>query len=264
MIKVIHKAFNIIEILGRVKMLSLRDICQQVEMPKPTVFRILQSLLDIGYVEQDSDTQQYALTQKFLTFAKSSLGSQDVVEIAREYMITLNQKFGETVNLARYMGNEVVYLHIIEAKHQFRFVDNIGDIASFHSTSIAKAIVAFLQDNELDNLFTDYIFTKYTKYTIQCFSQLKIDLEEIRESGVAYDREEGHEGVMCIGVPIFNNKYKPVAALSISIPKIRTKKSLIDQISKELARVGNQISLDMGVSDLRKCYSRQTTSPVHR
>jgi len=254
-IKVVVKAFEIIEILNQFKSLALKDITEKTKMPKPTIFRILSTLQKLNYVSFSSDTQQYSLGYKFIAIAKDSINGIDVVGISKPYMIKLRDSFGETVNLAKLISKEAIFLYIVESHHQFRFVDNIGDKAPLHSTAIGKAIVAFLNNEELNEIFKNYDYTRFTKNTIQDLSDLKTNLTEVRESGISIDDEEGHEGVICIGVPLFNAEHKPFAAISISIPKVRAKKKLIDQIKQELPRVGIQISLEMGVTDIRKCLS---------
>ncbi|MBN1352126.1 IclR family transcriptional regulator [candidate division KSB1 bacterium] len=249
------KTFEIIEILNQFKSLALKDITEKAKMPKPTIFRILSTLQKLNYVSLSNDTQQYSLSYKFIAIAKDSINGIDVVGVSKPYMSKLRDTFGETINLAKLISNEAIFLYIVESNHQFRFVDTVGDKAPLHSTAIGKAIAAFLNEDELNDIFKNYDYTRFTKTTIQNFSDLKSHLTEVRKSGISIDNEEGHEGVLCIGVPLFNAEHKPFAAISISIPKVRAKKKLLEKIKQELPRVGIQISLEMGVTDIRKCLS---------
>lgn len=251
-IKVIAKAFDIIEILNQSEKLTLKEITQAVNLPKPTVYRILNTLQSIGYVEQTM--QHHTLSYKFVVLAKNYLSKTGIVNIAIPYMRKLLEGVGETVNLAKLVDNGAVYLRIEESKHPFRFVDQIGDKASLHSTAIGKSIAAFLPKQKLNELFENYDFYAFTKNTITDFKSLKDSLVKVREKGYAIDDEEGHEGVLCIGTPIFNRENFPFAALSISIPKVRIKKSILNKIIDELPKIGVQISFDLGVTDIRKCF----------
>lgn len=252
-IKVVAKAFDIIEVLNQSEKLTLKEITNKVKLPKPTVYRILNTLQSIGYVQYDSDTQSHALSHKFVILAKNYLSKNGIINVSIPFMIKLREDFGETVNLAKFVEKEAVFLHIEESKHPFRIVDQIGDTASLHSTAIGKSITAFLPEQKLIEIFEDYNFHIFTKKTITDFESLKNNLEKVREDGFAIDDEEGHEGVMCIGVPIFNKENFPFAALSISMPKIRATKKIIKRIIQQLPKIGIQISFDLGVTDIRKC-----------
>lgn len=252
-IKVIIKAFNIIEILNQSEKLTLKDITQKVKLPKPTIYRILNTLQSIGYIQYDPLTQSHSLSHKFLMLAKNYSSQNDLINVAIPFITKLKQTFGETVNLAKLAGGHAVFLAIEESRHRIRIVDKIGDIASLHSTAVGKAIAAFLPEERLNEIFKDYNFHSYTKKTITDYKSLKESLIKVREAGYAIDSEEGHEGVMCIGAPIFNTSNLPFAAISISMPKIRTNKTIIKEISQQLPKVGIQISLGLGVTDIRKC-----------
>ena len=256
-IKVIVKTFNIIEILYQSEKLTLKEITRRIKLPKPTVYRILSTLQSIGYVEYDADTQTHALSHKFVMLAKNYISHNSLVNVAIPYMRRLWETFGETVNLAKLMDREAVYIRIEESRHPFHFVDQIGDQASLHSTAIGKAIAAFLPEERLNEIFTDYPFRAFTKKTITNFNSLKRELANIRQLGYAIDDEEGHEGVICIGVPVFNKENFPCAAMSISMPKIRSSRKIIQDLCQQLPKVGLQISFELGVSDIRKCLNRE-------
>jgi len=253
-IKVIVKTFDIIEILNKQSSLSLKEITKGSNLPKPTAYRILNTLQQLNYVDFDPSTQQHSLSAKFLAIANRVINRSDIIGITKPHMIQLREEFGETVNLAKLIDKDMFFLNIVESKHQFRYVDTIGDKAPLHSTAIGKAVIAFLPDDELLKIFKEYTYSQFSKNTIKNFSELKQNLIIVREAGISIDNEEGHEGVICIGAPIFDSSHLPVAGISISIPKIRAKKALIEKIKNDLPKVGIQISLELGVSDIRKCY----------
>ena len=78
----------------------------------------------------------------------------------------------------------------------------------------------------------------------------------VKQNGYALDNEEGHDGVICVGAPIFNKDNQPFAAISISMPKVRVKKIVLQKIIHELQKVSIQISLELGVTDIRKCLEQ--------
>ncbi len=256
-IKVVTKTFKVIEILNQGKGISLKDLAQQASLPKPTAFRILDTLLSLGYADQDAATQQFRLGSKFLTFVKSSSAGADIIALAKPYMEKLGEAYGETINLARLTGDQIIYVRVLESDHSFRISDNIGDRASVHSTAIGKAIAAFLPEPQLKEILNTTTFTSFTRKTIIDEASLRKHLVLVKLQGYSVDDEEGHDGVLCIGAPIFNKDNLPFAAMSISMPKVRAKKKVLDNMIRDLPKVAVQLSLDLGVTDIRKCFGKE-------
>ncbi|MFC1482123.1 IclR family transcriptional regulator, partial [Candidatus Neomarinimicrobiota bacterium] len=187
--------------------------------------------------------------------ARGLVSSSDLVSVARPYMVKLLDTFGETVNLGKLVGDDIIFLHIEETAHQFRYVDNVGDRASLHSTAIGKAICAFRPDADLGKMLTDYEFTRFTRHSITSLEDFNQQMLNVREQGFALDNEEGTPGVVCIAVPVFDESYRSNSAISISMPKIRSNRKLVREIQEELPKIGVQMSIDMGVTDIRKCFN---------
>jgi IclR family KDG regulon transcriptional repressor len=253
-IKVIAKTFKVIELLNEQKELALKDLAKGTALPKPTTFRILGTLQSLGYVEHDATTQRFRLGAKFLTFIRSSSPGTDLIALATPYMEKLHTKYGETTNLARLIDNQIIYVRIVESGHSFRISDAIGDRASVHSTAIGKAIAAFLPKRQLDEVLRTNVYTPFTRKTITDEASLLKHLLLVKKQGYALDDEEGHDGVECIGAPIFNKDHLPIAAMSISMPKVRAKKKVLESMIRDLPKLAIQLSLDLGVTDIRKCY----------
>ena len=160
-------------------------------------------------------------------------------------MHELLNKFKETVNLAKLIDNSPVYVNVLASTHSFRISDNIGDKGSFHSTAVGKTIIAFLPEKRRKEILENYSFVHFTKKTIMTISELEKELTKIQTQGYAMDNEEGHEGVVCVGVPIFNKDMVPIAAISISMPKVRASKTTLEKIKKELMNASKIISVDL-------------------
>ncbi len=244
-IKVVIKAFEVLETLSKESKLSLKEITDRVAYPKPTVFRLLYTLQTLGYVDQDKDAQTFTLSSKFVSFIDGANRGSDLLGLAQPYMEKLSDEFKETVNLAKLVDDTPVYINVLESSHSFRISDSIGDRASFHSTAIGKAIIAFLPEQKRKEILKNYSYTKFTNKTITNYSELEKELLKVKKQGVAIDNEEGHNGVICIGVPIFKKDNNAFAAISISMPKVRTKKNILDKIKSELSKAGKKISLDL-------------------
>lgn len=255
-VKVIEKAFHILEQISNQNSLSLKEISERTHIPKPTASRILDTMQTLGYIDQDINSQRFQLGSNFLMLVKKSNATTDVSMTSEPFMKKLLTQFGETVNLARFRDTQIVYIKILESRNAFRISDNIGDRASIHSTAIGKSIAAFLPKDILNQLIKDCTFQQFTRKTIIDELTLRKHLGIVKQNGYAMDNEEGHDGVICVGAPIFNKDNLPFAAISISMPKVRVKKLVLNKIIQELKKVSIQISFELGVTDIRKCLEQ--------
>jgi len=253
--KSIVKTFKLLELIHSLREPSLKDLSDATQMPKPTVHRILSTLKTLGYVNFDTGSLRYTLGHQFMQIARSASSGMNIIELAKPRMQALRENFNETVNLARLVQNGVVFVHIEETTHAFRYVDHIGDSAALHYTAVGKVICAFMNPDDLDVLLKDYTFTQNTQKTITNKEDFLVQLKGIRKRGYAFDNEEGTEGVICQAVPVFNSEHHITGAISISIPRIRSSNKLLAAIEQELPKVGVRLSLDLGVTDIRKCFN---------
>lgn len=95
-----------------------------------------------------------------------------------------------------------------------------------YCTGLGKAMMAFLPEQEQKE-YTSRPLEPYTETTITDSQTLLKELETIRQRGYAIDDMEHEYGVVCIGVPVFGNDGRVVAAVSVSAPSLRLKKHII-------------------------------------
>ena len=98
-IAVLDKTFTILEVMARTgRPLSLAELSEECRAPKPTVFRILKSLRDLGYVEQPDKGGEYGLSER-LSSLREYGRDEAVRDKALPLMESLHTEFNETVNL---------------------------------------------------------------------------------------------------------------------------------------------------------------------
>src|SRR6202522_4380321 len=120
-VKVIRKASQIIETLHRATTEGARlsEIVAAVKLPKPTVFRILRTLETLGYVVFDGALETYRISQRLKDLGQSNV-SELVSRLARPVMMTLLAEFEQTVNLALFEDDKLVYKDMLEGLRSVR------------------------------------------------------------------------------------------------------------------------------------------------
>ena len=220
-VKPVHNAIRILEVLGREEGMGVTGISQLLELPKSSVHDILTTLHNEGLVEKDNDRSQYSLGLKLFELGNMARANLELRRIATPFLRSLNEDLDETVHLTILDGWEVLYIECFESVKQLRTYSVIGVRAPLHCTAVGKAILAYFSDKQVGQMIKAMGLPKFTENTITDRQRLDQDLAEIRRRGYAVDDAEHEEGVRCIGAPIRNHEAQVMASISVSGPSQR-------------------------------------------
>jgi DNA-binding IclR family transcriptional regulator len=197
--------------------LSLAKIAQRVELPRSTVHRIVTALEAESLVVPASPSGGYRLGPELARFAASA--GRELRESVRPFIERLRHDADETVDLAVLNRDRVFFVDQVAAPHRLQALSAVGVSLPAHCTAIGKALLAGLADEQIERLLPERLPAETTN-TITDRAELLAELERVRASGVAYDREELTVGISAVGAAI-RDAGSVVAALSIPVPTAR-------------------------------------------
>lgn len=237
----VMKALQVLDYVARQGHdVTLTETVQELKLPKTTVFRYLQTLSAAQFLEHDLKRDRYGVGSKFRSLARVDQELQGLRDIAQPEMRTLMETFHETVNLAVLSENEVVYIDMLEPGRPLRANARIGHRHPAHSTSLGKAMMAFLPDADALALSSD--LPQRTINTLTDADKLRRQVDDVRRRGYAIEVGENEDGLMCIGVPILDRTGYPVAAMSLSAPERRMRPELTVVAADALKGAAKRIS----------------------
>ena len=153
---------------------------------------------------------------------------------------------GETVHLAALQGDNVVTLAVREATHAVRVgTARTGKVEAPHATSVGKAILAWLPEDEMKRILGGGM-KRYTEKTITDFPALLELLRAVRRNGVAIDREEFLPGVICVGAAIRDQAGTVIGAISASTPTMRASDEHVALMRDEINAATRALSAEFG------------------
>jgi len=204
-IKVLDKTFSILDILlQHDSSIRITEISEKLGLYPSTTHRILDTLKNWGYVEQDPKTQKYRLGLKLLALGMAKLHQIDLVREATPYLGELAKKCNETVHLGILEGANVFYLAKEESSQTIRMISYVGKRAPLYCTALGKVLLAHLPLVERNMLLNNTTFFKLTENTITNKKKLEEELNTIEEESVGFDKEENERDVRCIAAPVKN------------------------------------------------------------
>jgi len=246
-IGVLVKAFTVLEAMAEIaEPAPLRQIAKATSLPKGTLFRILQTLNALGYVNQIEDSGYYHLTSQISYLARNAR-QEDLKMLALPSMKALHGKFNETINLGVLEGTFVYYLAVLEAQRPLSWRVPTGTRDMFYSTALGRAIAAHVNPPLRDSLVQRANLKSRTSRTVMTKADLAEILDRVRETGVAFDVEENDDGVVCIGVPMYLDG-RAVASISVSIPSTRYTPALGEEVAQALKAADFSFKTNRGSS----------------
>jgi len=247
MVKSVSRALDIITLVSLKKGgLGVTEIANQIDINKSSVYRILSTLVQYGYIEQDNETGKYKLGYKFLDISSKLLESIDLRAEARVYLQELENETNEVIHLVVYDQGEVVYIEKLDGNETLRMHSKVGKRAPMHCTSVGKAILAHLPSSIVLDILDRKGLPMHTDKTITNKEDFLSELITVRQKGFALDLEENEYGITCIAVPIFDHMSHVIAAISISGPTIRMTEERLNELQSRLQHIGKQISERLG------------------
>ena len=246
-IPILAKGMALLEEISRNPQgLTLTELTSILNAPKTSLYRILCSLAELGYLRRDDRTARFSMTHKIFDMAISSIGSPSLLEYAYDSMRRLRDTLLETVVIGTLTENQVVILDQIIGLHHFCFTVKPGMNVELHASAPGKAIAAHMEADELRLLLDKIRYTRHNENTISCEADFLAALDEVRRTGYALDRGEEIAGVRCIGAPIFNRYGKSVAAVWITGPEGRISDDVIPSHGEAIKRCADEISHKLG------------------
>jgi IclR family transcriptional regulator, KDG regulon repressor len=247
--KSLHKTLEILTIFyPNNQPISIAEVSNRLEIHKSTASRIFSVLKEYHFVQQDDVSKKFVLGSMIskLGYASVKSLSDNFVNIAKPFVDHLRDIVNDTVCLEVVSGNMSTIAYKADGPHRVGVIPNIGEQMPSHACAGAKAIMAF-SSPAIKDKFLPKEFHAFTPKTITSRSIFLEKLKEYKKQGYAVDAEEFSTGGLAIGVPIFNFKKNPVAALVMVTPRSRAKttfsKSNIAILKKTAAEISKKFHL---------------------
>lgn len=235
-IQVISRAAAVLRSLkGQREGLSLGQISEKVGLPRSTVQRIVGALQAEQLVISALPGRGIRLGPELSSLAESA--RIDVVELLHPYLAELGERTGETIDLAVFRNRKMVFVDQIPSLHRLRAVSSVGEAFSLTTTANGKACLAKLSDQQV----LDYLRHEQPERfaSNKARAAFLAEIAAIRESRVAFDRDEHTEGISAIGASFFD-LHGNLYAISIPTPSSRfaTNEPKIErELLKTIARI---------------------------
>jgi IclR family transcriptional regulator, KDG regulon repressor len=219
------------------------EVSVKLGLHKSTTSRLIKLLVATHFLQQNPITKKYMLgrsAQKIGNATTRSLDSR-LLAIAQPCLAELSRQTGESVALELLSGTNVVLAMHVEGPSHIRFNFQQGELLPINVAAGAKVILAHSTPEFLE-ICLQQEFERFNDNTIVSKDDYRRLLQEIRQTGIAYDRGERYQDTHAIAVPISNSAGPPKVAVVIAGPAFRLNDQFLKSVLAPLRQTAEKIS----------------------
>lgn len=199
--------------------LSLAELSKAVGLPRSSVFRLVYTLTEMGFLIRDDAAKTYRLGARVLGLGFTYLASQELIEVARPRLEALSDRTRCSAHLGVLEGTEIVYLARFAVDSAMTSGIRVGARLPAHATSIGRAILSQLPHDEVRTLFREATLAAFSDQTATTIDALLQQAIKDATRGFALSHSAFEAGIASVAAPIFGSEGKVVAAINVTTPE---------------------------------------------
>ncbi|MGB8956571.1 MAG: IclR family transcriptional regulator [Tumebacillaceae bacterium] len=218
--KTVLKSAEVLNLFLTNSRLSLAEIVQLSQSPKTSVYRMVRSLEDMGFLTKGGDGK-YALGLLFLQFGNLVAERLEIRHVARPVMTAIRDELGEAVSLIIPNGHEAIYIEKVDTTQPVRVYTQTGRRAPLYAGACPRILLSHLPEAVREAYLQETELVPIGRGTITDRQRLRDALEESRANGYSVSYSELEDDSAAVAAPIFDHSGGLVAGLSIAGPESR-------------------------------------------
>ena len=218
------------------------ELSRRLGIPRASVFRLLQTLEQMGFVERVGDSASYRLGIAVLRLGFEYLASMELTEHGRPIIDDLCGATGLSSHLVVRDGREVVFV-AKSAGRSFMFNSiQVGARLPAHATVLGRILLADLSLADLSGLYAGVRLEAFTAQTPTTLAALRRMVEADAQRGYGISQGGFESGISTIAAPVFDDRHTVAAAVSVTVPAQSVAPQALDAIVSQVRMAAERLS----------------------
>jgi DNA-binding IclR family transcriptional regulator len=218
--------------------LTVAELIKRVDLSRPTLYRLLNTLELKGFVASSGDPQRFRLGPSVARLAHSWSTSLKLSDVAEPAMRRVWNATEETVAL--FVPDGLMRLCVAEmpSPQALSFKRGVGYRERLVVGASGRCILAHIEDRIDLATYAEGLEIDIEKY--------RAELRRIRSRGFAVSRDELIQGAVAIAAPILDGAEQVVGSLAVFGPSVRLPEARVQEFGRLLVREVADISASLG------------------
>jgi len=226
------------------RVLGVSELARRLGLGKSTVHRALQTLAGEGFVLAVPGGR-YRLGLKLYELGQHVAHANEIRDPAHHHVRALQQRTGETVQLAVLDGVDVVAIDRVESPDTLRTLARTGFRSPAHASAAGLAILAHSDADVVTRALSGSVDTTAAD-PVDDPAAVRSALDRAREDGYAMSADDAGPGLNAVGAPVFDPRGRVVAGLALVAPAARLPLSRVRETGLLVRRSADEITRDLG------------------
>ncbi len=230
---------------------SIKSLCQALDLPASTVHRLLSLLIKEGAVERSPSRALYGPGPEFMRIGSLVAAKVRIADLARPAMRALADESDETCVLLRYIptSRKVMAVYVEYSSQPLRYQIDMFQPHSLLWGATGRAVLAFLPEPEIEAAIRDNDRSPASGEKLPPKGLLFSELREIRERGYAITHGQKIAGAVGLAAPLFNSERRAIGSLSLTIPRTRFSQKGHSRLAALLLSSAGKLNHALGFQD---------------
>ena len=196
----LDRVTRILEIVGHKGEATVADICAHSDLPKPSIYRLVQDLVGVGLLDCVA-RGRFVVGTRLKRITRSDHSDQALLELIAPRLRKAASEFGAASFVSRLRGRSVEIIHVETPDTGVSFLHPGLGKRPLHACSCSKAVAAFSPDVVGADALAGNL-RAYTEHTLTSAEAFQAELAAIRARGFAECVEEIERGMCSVAVPL--------------------------------------------------------------
>ncbi len=249
-IQTVANALRVLEEFSDRTEIGVAELARRLGLHKNNVFRLLATLQEAGYIDQDPATERYRLGLAALDLGQSFLRSRPLLERVRPLLAELSENTGESAHLGTLQQMEVVHLAGRAPERLVVTSPRVGRRLPVHCTALGKVLIGCCLEAQREaygRIAASAALVERTPQTIRDPDKFIEHIRTVAGQGFAVDIDECEAGLSCVAAPVYDADGHVTAALSISAPSARVPEGeLLRGVLPQVISATERLSRELG------------------
>lgn len=202
----VRQAANVLELMEyfarRRRPATLAEISDDLGWPRSSTFNLVGTIADKGWLYEPRARNGYYPSPRWLTLARTVAEAEPLPDAAHALVLEIAGKTGETTAIAALAGTNAIFLDVVESAHSVRYFAEIGDRVPVHASSVGRAILAQLSQEERRAIYRKIKFEPFSDTTPDSADAIEAALNDAAARGYHQSSSEYIPDLAGVAVPL--------------------------------------------------------------
>ncbi|HJV27741.1 MAG TPA: IclR family transcriptional regulator [Aromatoleum sp.] len=231
--------------------LSAPELARRLDLPRSTVFRMLSTLEDLGFVERAEGGRDFRLGIAVLRLGFEYLSSLELTELGMPILGRLRDVIGYASNLVVRDGRSIVYVAKVTPASWIASSVTVGTRLPAHATVFGRILLAELSLDELRALYPEEHLERHSGQTpataMDLFNLLQLDKGRDCVVGEGFFEPS----ISTVAAPVRDREGQVIAALGATVPFGQIEEGLRESLVTHIRAAALELSSALGYSQRR-------------